>query len=82
MLMDERVKKLKTVQECERFAKNATGKDRPDLAQMARRRALEIRAGEYGATTAAERECLEAIYAYEETLFEKHGKRILASRIC
>lgn len=78
--MDDRVKKLKTPKECETFARNAIAQDRADLAAEARQRAVELRAASYGATSAAERECLEAIYAYEEILFEKHGRRIKASR--
>ena len=78
--MDDRVNKLKTPKECEIFARNAKDQGRPELATEARRRAVEIRAAAYGATSDAERECLEAIYAYEEILFSKHGKRIRASR--
>ena len=78
--MDERVRKLKTAKECEAFAKNAKKLGHPELALEARQRAVEIRAAAYGATSDAERECLEAIYAYEEILFDKHGKRVPASR--
>lgn len=78
--MDDRVKNLKTTKDCEAFARNAMDKGRPDLAADARRRAVELRASAYGADSDAERECLEAIYAYEEILFTKHGKRIRASR--
>jgi len=78
--MDERVKKLKTPEDCERFAKNAAERGRPDLAQEARKKAVELRAEFYGVQTAAERECLEAVYAYEEVLKEKNGKKTKASR--
>ena len=78
--MDDRIKKLKTPQECEIFARNATAKGRQDLADEARQRAIQLRAEGYGAASGAERECLEAIYAYEEILFEKHGRRVTASR--
>lgn len=78
--MDDRVKRLKTPQDCESFARNAKRLGQPDLALEARQRAVELRAASYGATSDAERECLEAIYAYEEILFDKHGKRIPASR--
>ena len=47
----------------------------PDKAREARRQAVRMRAELRGAKTEAERECLEAIYAYEWTLFKKHGKR-------
>ena len=78
--MDDRVKKLKDARECEAFARNALALGRPDLAAEARRRAVELRAATYGASSQAERECLEAVYAYEEILFDKHGKRVKASR--
>jgi hypothetical protein len=78
--MDERISKLKTPQDCERFAKNATERGRPDLAQEARKRAVELRAELYGAKTQAERECLEAVHAYEEILTAKNGKKTTASR--
>ena len=78
--MDDRVRKLSTPKECEVFARNALAQGRLDLATEARQRAVELRAAAYGATSDAERECLEAIYAYEEILFDKHGKRVKASR--
>ncbi len=78
--MDERVRKIKTAKGCEIFAKNAQERGRPDLANEAKRRAVEIRAEEYGAQSAAENEAIQAIYAYEEVLTRKNGKRTRASR--
>jgi len=78
--MDERVAKLKTPEECARFAKNALERNRRDLADEARKKAIELRAEAYGAKTQAERECLEAIYVYEEVLIAKNGRRTRASR--
>lgn len=78
--MDERVQKLKTPKDCDSFARNARKLGRPDLALEARQRGVELRAAAYGATSAAEKECLEAIYAYEEILSDRHGRRIRASR--
>ena len=78
--MTERVQKLKTPQECAVFEKNVTERGRPDLAVAARKRALELRAEQYGATTEVERECLEAVYAYERVLSAKNGKNTRASR--
>lgn len=78
--MDDRIKNLKTAKECDIFARNAMTQNRPDLVAEARQRAIEVRAVAYGTTSDAERECLEAIYAYEEILFAKHGKRVKASR--
>lgn len=78
--MDERVKKIKTPEDCEKFAINAIERDRPDLAIDARRRAIELRAEKYGAQSAAEKEALQAVYAYEEVLTKKNGRRTKASR--
>lgn len=78
--MDERIARLQTPDECERFAKNAIRLDHPELANQARRRAIERRAAEYGASSEAEKECLQAIYASEEVLSKKNGRRTRASR--
>lgn len=79
-LMNERVQKLRTPKDCEVFARNATKMGEHMLAREATRRAIALRAASYGATSDAERECLEAIYAYEEILFRKHGRRVRANR--
>lgn len=71
--MDDRVKKLKTPEQCESFEKNALRGKRPDLAAEARQRSIQLRAENYGATNQAERECLEAVFAYERVLSEKNG---------
>jgi hypothetical protein len=78
--MDPRVKALSTAEECAAFAENARRLGRDDLADEARRRAVQIRAAEHNATTAAEREVLQAIYAYEEVLTAKNGRRTRANR--
>lgn len=75
-----RIATFKTPESCEQFAKNVEARGKPELAQLARRRAIEIRAEQYGATTTAERDALEAVYAYERTLFVKHGRVVRASR--
>jgi hypothetical protein len=74
------VSKLKTPEECEIFAKNATERGRPDLALAARKKALQLRAARYGATNEVELECLEAVFAYEEVLSANAGRRKTASR--
>ena len=79
-LVDERVQRLKTPKDCEVFARNATKLGEHALAAEATRQAVALRAAAYGATSEAERECLEAIYAYEEILLRKHGRRVKASR--
>lgn len=77
--MDERVARLKTPQECEQFAINVE-KRLPELALAARRRAVELRAATHGAATDAEREALQAVYAYERVLSNKRGRTVRASR--
>jgi hypothetical protein len=77
--MNEIIAKLKTPESCEQFAINVQQRS-PELARAARRRAVELRAEAYGASTAAEREALEAIYAYEGVLSETKGKKIRANR--
>ena len=79
-MMDERVAKLKTPEECAVFAKNVTERGRPDLALAAKKRAVQLRAESFGATSKVERECIEAVYAYEEVLSAKRGRRQPASR--
>jgi len=77
--MDERVRRLKTPEECEIFRTNVQ-KTLPALAQEARRRGVELRAAAYGAKGTAEKEALCAVYAYEEVLSKKHGRTTRASR--
>jgi hypothetical protein len=79
-MVDDRVAKLKTPEECAVFAKNVTERGRPDLALAARKRAVQLRANSFGATSEVERECIEAVYAYEEVLSAKAGRRQSASR--
>lgn len=78
--MDPRVIKLKTPQECETFAKNARNLGAPHLADEARQKAVQLRAEAHGANTDVERECLEAVYAYEEVLSAQKGKKQRAGR--
>lgn len=78
--MDERVARLKSPEDCEQFAKNVEERGKPELALQARRRALELRAEQRGAKTKIEHEALQAIYAYEEVLTRKNGRRTSASR--
>jgi len=77
--MDERVTRCETPEECEQFAINVQNR-LPELAQSARRRAIELRAALYGAATASEQEAIQAVYAYERVLSEKRGKTVRASR--
>jgi hypothetical protein len=78
--MTDLIEKLKTPEDCETFAKNVSERGRPDLALAARKRAVALRAAQYGAQSDIERECIEAVYAYEEVLSQKNGKKTKASR--
>lgn len=79
MAEDQRVARLKTAEDCERFAKNVEDTF-PDLAKQARRRGVVLRAAAYGAHSAAEREALEAVYAVQEVMSQRNGKKTRASR--
>jgi hypothetical protein len=79
MPLDPRVLRLQTPDDCETFAANALARNLPDLALQARQRAVELRAASEGPNSDAERECLQAVFAYEETLYIKHGKRVKAA---
>ena len=65
--MDERIKNLDTPKKCEIFAKT-------------KERAIHLKAENYGAETSAEKEAIKAVYAYEEVLSAKNGKKTRASR--
>ncbi|MBI1875215.1 MAG: hypothetical protein HYS05_15190 [Acidobacteria bacterium] len=78
--MDERVARLATPEACEQFAINVEERGKPELALAARRRAVELRAAAHGASTVAEREALQAVYAYERVLSTRHGRKTRASR--
>lgn len=78
--MDPRIAKLKTPEECANFAGNATERGYPDLAREAQRRSIALRAAQFNAQSDAERECVEAVFAYEETLALKNGRKQSASR--
>ena len=71
--------RLTTAEECESLANNVQ-KSNPALATEARRRAVELRAAKHGAKTVAEQEALRSVYAYEEGLGKKRGRRTRASR--
>ena len=78
--MDDRVKKIKTPEKCEVFAKNAIDKGHPELAQEAKIRSIQLKAEAYGAESEAEIEAIQAVYAYEEVLTLKNNKKTRASR--
>lgn len=78
--MDPRISRLKTVPECEAFARNAEERNAPDLANQARKRAVQIRAESYGATMSVELDCIHAIFAYESIMSRRNGRTFRANR--
>jgi hypothetical protein len=77
--MHAAVARLRTPEECEEFARATQQRD-PELAAQARRRKVELRAAHHRTQSVAEQEALKAIYAYEEVLSVKRGRRTPASR--
>jgi hypothetical protein len=76
-----KIAKLKTPEDCVNFEKNVTERGRPDLALASRKRAVELRALQHSDdANEVERECLEAVFAYEQVLSAKKGKKTSASR--
>lgn len=73
--MEELFKSLKTPQSCDDFAKVFS-----ELAKHARRRAIELRAESHNYNREVEIELLKAIYAYEELLTQRNGRRTRANR--
>lgn len=78
--MDEKVLKLKTPSECESFILNAIARERPDLANQARERSIQLKSEIYGFTNEIEKACLQAIYAYEDILSIKNNRKTRATR--
>ena len=76
---EEILKKLETPEECDQFEINIRQKY-PVVANAARRKAIELRAKQYGASTEMERDALRVIYAYEAALSERNGRKTVARR--
>lgn len=62
---DPKVTRLNTPDQCKQFIINVQAQY-PDLAKQARRRAIALRARDFGATDDVEREALECVFALEE----------------
>lgn len=71
---------LRTVEECQRLAKNALERGRPDVAQAAQRKAVELQANGHPGEGPAEKDALKAVYAYERALTKKNGRNTRANR--
>ena len=77
--MYELVLRIKDPELCYVFAENAKRRGHPELALQAHRRAVDLRAEEYGADSEVELAAVRAIYAYEEALGYMKGKRTRAT---
>jgi hypothetical protein len=78
--VSERVGRLRTPAECDALARNATERGVPELAKAALYRKLEMLADSHHPANDVERDCLRALYAYEEILRAKHGRPQKANR--
>ena len=82
-MLDEKTMKLighlKTPEDCEQVALNVEAKQ-PAFAIAARRKAIEIKASTHKATTEAEEQSLQAVYAYERLLTLERGRKTRATR--
>jgi hypothetical protein len=78
--MDPRVERLKTPEECRAFIENARARGLDDLVRQAHQRIVALRTEAYGPKSEIERQCAAAIYAYEEALSARNGKRVTASK--
>lgn len=78
--VEEIVARLKTPQDCDAVSINAIEGNRPEVVIAAQRKKIELLAEQYGdAHTEAEKECIKAVYAYEEALTTKNGKKTRAT---
>ena len=77
--MHELVLRITEPELCYVFARNATRRGHPELALQARRRAVDLRAGQHGVDCEVELAGLRSIYAYEEALSHARGKRTRAT---
>ena len=77
--MDYRVERLRTPAECESFAKNAVARNHPDLALLARRKAIDLQASTHETGSPVETEGFAAVYAYEALLTRRNGKKTRAT---
>ena len=77
--MDYRVERLRTPAECESFAKNAVARNHPELALLARRKAIDLQASTHETGSPVETEAFAAVYAYEALLTRRNGKKTRAT---
>lgn len=77
--MHELVERIKEPELCYVFAKNANRRGHPELALQAYRRAVDLRAAQHPTESEAEYAAARAIFAYEEALSYRRGKRCRAT---
>jgi hypothetical protein len=77
--MHQLVKRIGDPELCYVFARNAKRQGHPQLALQAYRRAVDLRAARHEAASEAEAAALRAIYAYEEALSYRRGRRTRAT---
>ena len=77
--MHELVMRIKDPELCYVFAKNAIRNGHPELALQVHRRAVDLRTEQHGTTGELEFAAVRAIYAYEEALSVRKGKRTRAT---
>ncbi|MFL9987319.1 hypothetical protein [Paraburkholderia sediminicola] len=73
----KRISYLKTRDDCMQFAKNV-GVRHPHLVRAARQRSVEVQVNSLNLDSAMRRDIWSVVYAQEEALFVKHGKRLRA----
>ncbi len=73
--MDDVIKKLQTPEDCYRFIDKYS-----ELISQARQRAIDLKMGKHQDNKEVEKELLKAIYAYEEILTKRNGRRTRANR--
>ena len=73
--MDPKVERLKTPEECRAFIENARLRGADELAKEAYRRIVALRTEAYGPKNEIERQCVEAIHAYEEAMSARSSRR-------
>jgi hypothetical protein len=78
-IMHDLVKRINDPKLCYVFAKNAINRGHPELALQSYRRAVDLRTEQHETNSEAEEAAVRAIYAYEEALSYRKGKRTRAT---
>jgi len=77
--MHDLVMRIKDPKLCYVFARNAVSRGHPELALQSYRRAVDLRTEQHETNCEAEEAAVRAIYAYEEALSYRKGKRTRAT---